>query len=166
MSRCQECENPVTSPEGDFLTCTKCKGKYHNECSGLAASTLRAMGKKKRYWVCKRCRELNKSRQNSQSTEEDNHGATQQENSQENVNEDYTCALNRIERKLEEVSKTNDKILESMKFINKQYEDIKKENIEIRKENQEVKKRLNEVEIKLDELTKKNQTTGGNQNCC
>jgi len=126
----------------------------------LAASTIRALGRKKKDWLCKRCKESTKTRQGSQSTNEDcelleneNQHVSDNENKNEGENE-HDMALKRIEKKLEDMCKTNDKILRSMNSIEKQYEELKKKNIEMKKENEQLNKRLTEVEVKLEELTK------------
>lgn len=55
MSNCKKCDGEL-SKEGDYVTCSKCEGNYHYQCS-LAESTWRKMAAAKRVvWVCSTCK--------------------------------------------------------------------------------------------------------------
>lgn len=53
---CNQCENDLPS-EGDCVTCGKCNGNYHYDCSGIKKNTWKAKSVKSRNeWECTKCR--------------------------------------------------------------------------------------------------------------
>lgn len=169
MSKCGGCDNKLGN-QNDWVTCGKCKNKYHYECSNVSLNTWRAKGQKKRdQWKCKKCRkqrtpseketDRNEQEDEESSSEDENENTDKiegKEEEEEEINiEDVRAMMRRIEKKLDKLMDAHEKFIEitaKVTELEKTIDFLDKENKDTKEENKEMKIKMKDMEERLFKL--------------